>query len=1037
MKAEISRAVRTLTVPGQVVELRIIGGRIASGYFDRPDELIESALSFDEYANQGVYITLNPIRSALLSRRANRVKSYLTKSDPATADEDITARRWLPVDIDPVRPSGISSSDEEHQAALDRARDIAAFLACLGFADPVIGDSGNGAHLLYRIDLPNDETSRSLVAACLQTLDIRFSDEVAHVDCANSNASRIWKLYGTMARKGDSTAERPHRRSCLISVPQTIQVISPDLLGRLASFYPPVPAGPDRTVSLPGRGKGPIDLQAWLDRYLPGYRSKPYSGGTIYLLDSCPFSAAHQDGAYAIQFANGAIFAGCHHNSCGGGVQRWQELRDRFEERKPAAVRKGGAVRSGNAAKQAPVPVSGPLSLPSPLPAGPGNAAEGKAAGPDPAIMEEADRILQEGRSLAYMLETFSRDHEGDRVVAECLIMSLASRLVINSSGLHVSITGESGKGKSHAIGTLLRQVPPRFRLDGRMSEKALFYITGLEPGSVITLDDQALSDQMQEILKGVTTSFDRPFVYHTVSKDRTGQVCTIPERCVWWIAKVEGTGDNQVFNRMLTCWIDDSDDQDLKVLERTLEHAALAPSEGVRERTEHRICQELWDRLEPAFVMIPFAARIRFTSAANRRNPDMLLDLIRSHAILMQNHREERFDGGFRCIVATEEDFHAAARLYTALSGECGGQMTKLTRREAQLLEVFASLSQSEVTIRDLQPRIGLSHSSVNKLLNGYMSRGQNYSGLLEKCPALSYLDRTVSSGADGQTTQRRVRVYTWDESLYAAWKEGDSIWLQPEDDDPGTPPDSGSPDSDDGMGGMAENRSRKQHPADLSRPKNNDDAQSDEEFKNNNESKKVWAEKTDHEASPSGVPGAGLLPSDLPLSAHDAAIAEDGGLIVDQAQETRSDSPAHLPLPAARTSSPVTVGSIDPSAFIAVQGWPQKKPCVVCGRPYTRYQERMTRERMAGPPRPNRMLCEGCYEAAKVRIALSVRTIPGVIEITALSQRSSPTGRCTVCNTGSGIWVDPAQRVSLCQTCYERERAERRLEAIIGGGG
>lgn len=60
-------------------------------------------------------------------------------------------------------------------------------------------------------------------------------------------------------------------------------------------------------------------------------------------------------------------------------------------------------------------------------------------------------------------------------------------------------------------------------------------------PGSVIALDDTALSEQMSEILKGVTTSFAEPFKYHTVSKDRKGQECRIPERCVWWVAKVEG----------------------------------------------------------------------------------------------------------------------------------------------------------------------------------------------------------------------------------------------------------------------------------------------------------------------------------------------------------------------------------------------------------------------------------------------------------------------------------------------------------------
>jgi len=46
------------------------------------------------------------------------------------------------------------------------------------------------------------------------------------------------------------------------------------------------------------------------------------------------------------------------------------------------------------------------------------------------------------------MLNVFHRDHVGDRIVAECLIMSVASQSVANTRGLHVAISGNSGKGK-------------------------------------------------------------------------------------------------------------------------------------------------------------------------------------------------------------------------------------------------------------------------------------------------------------------------------------------------------------------------------------------------------------------------------------------------------------------------------------------------------------------------------------------------------------------------------------------------------------
>ena len=87
-------------------------------------------------------------------------------------------------------------------------------------------------------------------------------------------------------------------------------------------------------------------------------------------------------------------------------------------------------------------------------------------------IAIEAARILKEGNPFDYMLKTFMLDHEGDETLAKCLIMSFASRSVINSKGLHVLVTGESGKGKSHAFETMLMHVPEEQRLGGRLSDK-------------------------------------------------------------------------------------------------------------------------------------------------------------------------------------------------------------------------------------------------------------------------------------------------------------------------------------------------------------------------------------------------------------------------------------------------------------------------------------------------------------------------------------------------------------------------------------
>ncbi|MDD1723498.1 MAG: hypothetical protein LUQ07_00045 [Methanospirillum sp.] len=791
VREEIRETCNLLFVPGQVAEVRALGKWIpASGYFDDFDRLAASVTTLEnkgEYS--GIYITLNPVNPDLLARRANRIETRLGKHDTTTSDTDILCRRWLPIDVDPVRPAGVSSTDAEHEAALIKAVQIAAYLADIGWPEPVMADSGNGAHLLYRVDLPNDTASRDLIKGVLETLHLLFSDSQCEVDRSVSNAGRIWKLYGTTSRKGDHIASRPHRKAIIDSPGDQIPVCA-DRLSSLAGMFPaeqPAPTFRDRR-----RGE-PIVLRDWLGSHGIGFIEKPYLGGSIFVLDACPFSSDHQDGAYAIQFANGAIFAGCHHNSCGSGSQRWSELREMFEGTVEERLRRmnrrsreeeeiegnqhGNQARNPEKIQKEQIPTGRiPTDTPDERP--------GKQYDAGDEVSRETLRILQEDSPLRHMLDTFGLDHIGDPVVAECLVMSLASRLVINAKGLHVSVTGESGKGKSHTFDTMMQQVPEELRLEGRMSDKALFYIKGMRPGSVIALDDVSLSDAMQEVLKGVTTSFKKPFTYRTVDKDRGGKTCVIPERCVWWVAKVDGTGDDQVWNRMLTCWIDDSVEQDALVLSRMLSEATVIPGCGTGARPEVIVCQEMWRMLRDVWVVVPFAERIRFSSSLNRRNPDMLLDLVKAHAVLMQFQRERNVSGDMTVITATEEDFREAARLYSSLNGTSGGQETKLTKREYELVETIRLHGHGEITIGAMQHLTGLSQSVVYKMIHGSTTRGTHYSGLLEKCPALTFCERTLVSNENGTTTAyRRERAFAWDDEVYHIWAGDGRCWLDPHD--------------------------------------------------------------------------------------------------------------------------------------------------------------------------------------------------------------------------------------------------------------
>jgi len=1009
--------------PGQTVEIRLIGRRgPASGFYDNYDRLSLDAVMYDnkgEYA--GTYVTLNPVNPDLLARRANRIETRLGREEKSAGDSDILCRRWLPVDIDPVRPSGVSSSDSEHAAAIEKAARVAAYLADLGWPQPVVADSGNGAHLLYRIDLPNDEPSRDLVRGVLETLHILFSDESSTIDTSVFNAARIWKLYGTTSRKGDNIAARPHRKAAILSVPGNLEVVPAGLLTGLAGMFPcesevtPEPEPGSRA------GKRPIDLAAFLDRYGIGYRQKPYAGGSLFVLTQCPFSSDHKDGAYAIQFPNGAIFAGCHHASCGGGRQRWKELRERYEGYSNPVNRKTNDT--------SPVKESAPSCLQNTPDRSvkPDSGAQGE-------IADTASSVLVHGNPLKYMLDTFALDHIGDPVVAECLVMSLASRKVVNARGLHVSVTGESGKGKSHAFETMMNQIPEELRLDGRMSEKALFYIKGMQPGSVIILDDISLSDQMQEILKGVTTSFRRPFTYRTVSKDRVGETCIIPQRCVWWVAKVDGTGDDQVWNRMLTCWIDDSEEQDAAVLARTLREAAGTEQEKGDIRVEALVCQEIWRQISSARVVIPFAERIRFSSAMNRRNPDMLLDLVRAHAVMNQYQRVHTDADGMVQILATEEDFVAAQRLYMELNSSSGSLESKLTRREMTLVDAIRSVGTGEVTIPDLQRITDWSFSVVYKMMHGSSTRGREYSGLLEKCPAVSVCDRTLVVDESGTTSaHRRSKAYSWDERIYESWCFEGGCWLEKDDHDDDSIDHSDDQGSNGGDCGIAE---RCGSSAESAAMNSGSDCGSDQELNNNNiilctncgksENTQDDCDQSCDRDSSSEIRCAATSDQDHGSerdASSDLQIKADGRCPVcrNDAAEAQNE-----PRSVTGAAAPGNVGSgsftVRPSDFCEIARGFGPGPCDCCGSEWVQYQERMTHERLSAPPRMNRKICRSCYEKAKRDEAASFRALPGVIEAGSMTRLTADIGRCQVCDTFKATWHDPESKTAVCDSCRSR---------------
>ena len=311
--------------PGGIFEVRIPKTKTGtvSGYFN--DTGIAAALIARENGkHQSVYMTVNPITPALMARSENKLTqgSFMT-----TSDGDITRRRWFLLDFDPTRPAGISSSQGEYDLTLTRANSVVDWLTSIGWPEPIRADSGNGCHVMYRVDEPNDDSARVDFEYALKMLSSIFSDDKVKVDVTVFNASRVWKIYGTISAKGSSTADRPHRVAVLTSVPQEIKLLSREQIAAVAA--PLRDAKSDEFKDMTGEYIS--DMVKWLTERGQTITSGPRpmfgNEGQKWIISKCPFNNTHTDPMVGL--VNNRPVYRCLHDSC--SAFRWKDFREKID----------------------------------------------------------------------------------------------------------------------------------------------------------------------------------------------------------------------------------------------------------------------------------------------------------------------------------------------------------------------------------------------------------------------------------------------------------------------------------------------------------------------------------------------------------------------------------------------------------------------------------------------------------------------------------------------------------------------------------
>lgn len=323
---EIRKTIELMKPNSQLFEVRVIFNNKAmySGYFNDADSLMAAFRELNVQGECNVYITLNSINPACYDRQQKN--TFCKNAKITTSDNDIIGYDWLMIDLDPKRPSGTSSTNEQIEKAKEYGSKIYQFMRNLGFSKPLFANSGNGVHLLYRIRLKNSDENRKLIELSLKTLNMLFTSSEIDVDMKNFNQSRVCKLYGTKAQKGANSSDRPHRMSYIIGNPETIEVNDIKYLQKLCDLYPKE----EKPQKYNNYHPREFDLEEWMNKYGLRYRKSSYEDGVKYILDCCPFDSNHKGkDACIFQSRTGAIGFHCFHNSCSD--KTWKDVRLLFE----------------------------------------------------------------------------------------------------------------------------------------------------------------------------------------------------------------------------------------------------------------------------------------------------------------------------------------------------------------------------------------------------------------------------------------------------------------------------------------------------------------------------------------------------------------------------------------------------------------------------------------------------------------------------------------------------------------------------------
>ena len=365
---------------------------------------------------------------------------------------------------------------------------------------------------------------------------------------------------------------------------------------------------------------------------------------------------------------------------------------------------------------------------------------------------ETVDQLWEQCADLAMeprILDRFAEDLEragatGEDRIGKLLFLSVISRFL--DWLVSIAVKGASSGGKNEIVGRVLSFFPEAAYLKiTAMSEKVLAYDKeNVKHRMLVLTEASALHGNFAWYLLRSLLSEGR-IDYRVVEKKNGEHTCRHfsregPTGVILTTTKIQI--DPETETRLLSVTINDSPEQTSKVLKKLAERAGAPALPRRLPDLETWRALHKWIELKEHRVEIPYAeflaALFPITATRIRRDFGLILNLVKSHAVLHQATRERSPEGW---IIATVDDYCVVRDLVDDLFAESLETSVPPAIRETvdavkQLLEEF-SLRQ---TTLQQEGKVEMPRSITQKLVGGKLG--------IDKSNASRRIRQAISAG-------------------------------------------------------------------------------------------------------------------------------------------------------------------------------------------------------------------------------------------------------------------------------------------------